>query len=69
MNGKGPVESLAPSPPPMFFDILACHMGKLVHATSHPRTIYDVHLVPDALEGSAISGKQVQFPTPACTPP
>jgi hypothetical protein len=66
--GKGPGEFYSPSPPPMFFDILACIIGKLGHNTSFPRPIYDVHLVQNVLEGSAVSGKQVQFPTPACTP-
>jgi len=60
-------ESYAPFPPPMFFDILACLIVNVRHATSHPRPIYYVSEVPGVLEDSPDSGEQVQYPTPACT--
>ena len=65
--GKVPGESYAPSPSPMFFDILECFIVNVGHAASRPMLLYCASEVPDVLEDSADSGEQVQSPTPACT--
>jgi len=63
--GKVPGESYAPSP--MFFDILACLIVNVGHATSRPMLLCYPSEAPDVLEDSADSGEQVQSPTPAYT--
>jgi hypothetical protein len=64
---KGHGESYTPSPP-IFFDILACPVVNIGHATSHPRFIYYVSTVPDVLECLHGSGKHVNSPSLPCTP-
>jgi hypothetical protein len=66
MVGKTSGESYAP-PPPIFFDILACPVVNIGHATSSPRSLYYVCVVIDVLEGTLGYGEHVHPPTPPCT--
>jgi len=57
-----------PLPPPIFFDILACPVVNIGHATSFPRFLYYVCVVTDVLEGTLGYGEHVH-PPPLLVPP